>query len=411
MRNTLFASIVSLVLLGPTLLLFAQSAFPDKIPDWLSAADAAYLAGAPSKVDLTDHLNLRDFRDKTLQSAFEDKVDAHIPCKKEALIGSASLQRTAIAFSALPFQWDCYPAFYGSRILCYPEASSLVEPPAIATEAAFGGIRSFAEGLSRSMDRFPGKRVCVFVADRSYGASVNPSMALTSDALSTESVVAELNQAFEGSDNLRAYGTSYDDAASYYQDFYTNDHHWNGYGALRAYRTFADDYGLGALLDDASIEGLEDLATYGSYAREGLDLIDYPPREPSVDLTSLHCEGDDALPVLSADGAAMIRGIGPFAQYNFYESWYGRWGDSVLRNDRISAGNAVVICDSFGSALKYYLATNYAETDVFYDLHSNNERVTSFAERIAASEADTVYIIGCAHNFIQFSERWPSYFQ
>lgn len=206
---------------------------------------------------------------------------------------------------------------------------------------------------------------------------------------------------------------TYEDAVEYYQDFYRTDHHWNGYDAIKAYNEIPESYGLRKVEDAKPLEGIKDIRMKGSNARVGLDMLNGPACEPALELSDLSVIDGYAPLILEEDGVTKLHEESYRAESNFYEAWYGSWVNTVLENSASAVNeNALILCDSFGTAFRYLVACNFNKTYVDYDMHTGKENLTeTLSEIIEASECEVVFFVARPGNYISFIDRYPDYFK
>lgn len=414
-RNMIFLSVVCLLLLIPGSGLLVQKGLANECPEWLSSERADYLVGGVQSASPMAHVSLDGFVSGRFQDSLETVIGRHIPGRAEALLMDGALNRLFIDLSNTLFQWECYPTFYGSERLYVPAKDALVRMPEQDKTRLIEGVRDFAKGLSCLAADYSDKDFLVVLPDISDTASCNPAMALVSDPVDLNMVIAELEASLRGVGNVRLVAPAYDDFDAYLQDYYSTDHHWNGFGAYRAY--FMSEVALGreevkegASANLGAEDALDGLIMNGSLSREGLMLLDEPIHEP--------CYRADALVVEEGDIPALLEGgPGVFSLYahelrtefDFYHIWYGPSSPNKLSSAKGSE-SALLVCDSFGSALRWFLGARYENTSVVLDLYGSNRGNETLGQRIEDSGADVVYLNASAYNISRFTDRYPRYF-
>lgn len=390
------------------------------MPDWLTGSSAKYLTGGISNVQVTPYLNVEGFADKDLQTAIEDKISNFIPMKASALLTNAKLQRCAIAESNEVTRWGCVPTHYDSSIVYSGKGDSLSQMPLADAANVQGGVEKFAAGLADVVRRFPEKQFVVIVADNSNTSEANPALGLVAGAYTTADAANVFYEACGGLDNLFVSEVYYQDPQEYYQYFYRTDHHWNGYGAVDAYIKSLDAFDndtasvLRAPLEQLPpLTGLEWLSEHGSACRNGLMIIDESVNEPSLPLSSVLLEEGATPPVVADDGVTLMRESGPIASYDFYQTWYGQWRDTVAVNDSASLpeSSALVICDSFGTAFKWVASTGFGRVSTLYDLHDSRSEVVPLSKTLSESDADTIFLVARVTSYQKVLDRFPEYFE
>lgn len=406
-----------LFLCGPAILFGALKA-GIAVPVELTAEPAKYLIGGVSQSAILPNLNIDGFANKKLQAAIEDSVGNYVPSKANALLTNAALQRAIITFSDLPQSFRCYPTYFDSSVIYDPTCNALAQKPLQDTKEVQNGIREFAVGFADLVQKFPDRKFVIIVADISNTSLSNPALCLSDDTYTTVMLNAMLKKVCAGFENVSVIDCSYDNPRDYYQYFYRTDHHWNGWGALDAYERSIDSLESnyaerlrGALNDTVSLKGLEWLSEHGYSCRDGLMLINEPVNEPEFSLSEITLEEGSPPLMLLDDGVARMKEAGPIASYDFYQTWYGQWQDTVAVNDgaALPGSSALVVCDSFGTAFKWIASTGFGRVETLYDLHGNRTEATPLAETLLGSDCEIVFLVACAADYQKVLDRFPGY--
>lgn len=412
-RNMLTSAFVCFFLLGPLLVLGAQK-IGLELPDLLSSHEAAYWAGDAAEIHLEDSLHLSAFRQKELQAALETKINGSIPAKAWALLGYAASQRIPILASNHLFGFESVPSRYSdASTLLDRSLDALMASPSSGSQAYVEATDEFSDALAGFASRHPQIRFCIAIADISSVAPSNPAMSYVEDPFSAIDMQALMEKAFRSCENIDVVTVAYANSQEYYQRYYTSDHHWNGWGAMDAYDAIADKLGYEQQVATEPEPGLDWIRMNGSYARSALYQIDEPVSEPRLDLEGITAEFVEPIPVLSENGAKIMEDDPLRAEFSFYEFWYGRSQDFTLANAHgEDKGNGLLVCDSYGTALKYLLAKDHDELSVRYDLSVNTKTVdATLEERIEESGCDTVYFVAWPYTLTSILEKNPEYFQ
>lgn len=412
----LFSVAVCLFLCGPLVLCAAQKMCAP-VPEWLTAAPARYLAGGSSNSKLLPNLTIEGFANKKLQSAAEDKVGSFIPLKANALLANAFFQRATIAGSADLEFMECYPTHYDSSIIYSPLNRALSQMPLRDTEEVEKGIGEFAAKFSDLAQRFPNKKFIVIIADNSNTSLSNPALQLVSDPYTTSMANVVFTDACAELNNVSVVDAACVDAREYYQKFYRTDHHWNGWGAVDAYMRALDALDdqtsqLRVPLENLSpLDGFEWLVEHGSACRNGLMLVDESVNEPALPLRGVTLEKGDPPFVLARDGVACMQEVGPIASYDFYQTWYGQWLDTVAVNSEavLPDSSALVVCDSFGTAFKWVASTGFGCVATLYDLHDSRTETVPLSKTLESSDSDTVFLVARVTSYQKVLDRFPEY--
>lgn len=412
MRNAVISFVFALLLLGPLLAAGAMHIVHIALPEWLSPQSATYLLGGKSSTSILASLNYEGISSGYLQNTLEDKVEDCIPCKKTALLTSAALQRSAIEAANGVFRWETYPTFYGSKYVFISGQDALARMSFASNDAQLERLEAFSRKLASFVQAYPETRFCLILVDQSDISAANPTFRLVDGAWSCADYVSVMSDWTQGAQNLTVVAEPYDNTDLYYHDYYRSDHHWNGYGALKMYEKLAELYELPsteALEEyDTVLPGLEDVIENGSNTRYGLMMVNEPAQEPSLDLSDLVLKEGSPAPVLY-DNVDELLTKGGTLEHNIYEAWYGYRGYNSFVSENGRPDNALIVCDSFGTALKYPLARAFERTDVTYDLHLDSKNVPSLAESIEAAQPSTVFFVARLDNYANCLSRFPSY--
>lgn len=404
-RNCIFSTVFCALILGPVVLLCLGVCQVASVPSWLSPEDARWLSGGYEAPHIEEHLSLNGFLDGELQNVLEAELGNNIPAKGTALLLSASLQRRAIEASNALFGWECYPTFFGSNRLYIPEVNALGRMPAKGRDSFAEDTFAFGEELALFAQDYPHTRFNVVLADISEHSALNPASALSSNVFSSLQSHDILLDSCSGSPNIQISFSQAADIADYYRNYYTTDHHWNGFGAALAFASIE-----GRSLDiESGVEGLSGIKMNGSMSREGLMLLNEQAREPLLDFSSIVVKGIDPPDFLLPNGVQELTQNVKVAEFDFYHGWYG---NSVsFEAGGMGEGTALVVCDSFGAALQWFVANDHENTLIRTDLHvsaSGNQKLRDIME---LSHYDDVYFVSHAGGFAHLLDRFPFYFE
>lgn len=415
-RDTILSFAFCLFILGPCCLWATQSLFPTlHLPSWLTAEDAIYLVGGISETDINEHLSLKGFEKEALQSSLETEINNHIPLRADSLLLNASMQRVAIASSNALFGFDAYPTFFSSDTAYYPAANALVDFPrtngSLLDRAAFT-----ASGIADLAKKHPDKNFYLVVSDISDTAASNPLGSLISgEAILTKDFIDTMEDSLGNADNVHITSVIYNEPDEYYQNYYTTDHHWNGFGTLDAYRALAPVASLDQSVSNCNQNlSFTDFPINGTYAREGLMLLNESALEPKFDLSDLEVAESDTPPIASRNSVQTLEALGPKASYGFYPEWYGTTGQAVkspiVNNSNPLGKKAAVIMDSYGDSLRWLLARNYGSVRCYRDIRGGERGEATLEERISESGAQDIYFVGSALAYTRIPSNFPNYF-
>lgn len=414
-RNILFSIIICIFLFGPIILLVAQEGLRFDFPNWISAEDATYLSGGIEEDHVAKYLNPKGFINEKLQSNLEIAINNHIPLKASVLLGNAAVQRGAIIASNTAFSFPAFPTYYGSDKLASPDFNALARMPDGNQMKISKGTKKTAKGLLKISKAYPDINFCIIVADESNTSEANPAFGLVSNHATTSDCVNILREELDGAPNICIVSHPYKDTKLYYQNYYTTDHHWNGYGSIVVYDEVKKAMGFkNARNNNAENIVFPELVTNGSFSREGLMFLNEKPIEPQFDLTGLKVENNDEPPLISKNSIADLLALGQKATFMFYSSWYGTYqlaAQSPIVNTNASEKNtAVVIQDSFNNSLHWLLAQNHSRMECFSDTKPSKKKHT-LQERIEATGAKTIYLVGNVSAIMRLTDEQPNYFE
>ncbi len=413
-RNTILILIFCLLMLSPATLWVLDRA-QVALPGWLTSEDATYLSGGIEESHLEDTLSLSGFASEEFQAALETELDNNTPLRADILLANATLQRDAIASSNMLFQFDAYPTFYGSGTVYIPAANALATMPT-TNERLFKKITQTVDGIASIAALYPNKNFYLVVADMSDTSQANPASKLVTGALSTNDFIDVMEASLVDTPNVHIVSIPYTEASDYYQNYYRSDHHWNGFGTLKLYDKLLDVANLPYQPDESSLGTLDFgvFPTNGSYARDGLMLINEPASEPQFDMAGLSVQNEELAPVDMADGVSVMKSRGLMAEFNFYTQWYGSsllTDQSPIVNEMSpTSRNAVVIMDSYADSLHWLLAKNYSYLRCYRDIRAGQKGDASLIERIEDTEADDIYFVGSALAYARIPKCFPHYF-
>lgn len=413
-RNLAISIVFCLFLLGPAVLFVGQKGLHLELPDWFTAEQATYLSGESGKAPVKKHLSLKGFASEKLQDALDKALQNTTPCRAQALLLNASLQRSAIEASNVLFGYDAYPTFFNSARVYIPKVDALSTMPDNDPASSKERIENFATALNGFAAKMPDKKFCVILADAPDTTDANPSARLVSGHFSSKDAFRILSKNLTQS-NVSTAGVFYADAKDYFENYYRTDHHWNGFGTIIVYNEAASKMALPAVYDSITPPlTFDDMTIEGSLSRKGLMFLNETACEPHLNFSYLDVSGKGPAPVAQADGVQKLLSEGLTAEYNFYSSWYGSYGmaqQSPISNPNAPLQeNALIIMDSYGNSLHWLIAANYESTRCFKDTKQDTNPGATLAARIEESDADTVYFIGNSYAYADLLDVHPDYF-
>ncbi len=404
-RNVIFSLILCSIMLGPAALFGLGYSNAITVPLWLSSEDSKWLTGGYEVSHINERFNLDAFRNGQLQSALEIEVGNNIPMKSAALLLNAGLQRGAIETSNALFGWECFPTFYGSNKLYIPEADALGRMPAKGIGSFSDSTNFFGRQLALFARGNPDISFNVVLADISEHSLLNPAYVVSTDVFTSVQSCDILQDACLEVDNVRVSFLQLGSLAEYYRNYYATDHHWNGFGAARAYALLTEEEAeFGSV-----VSGLSSIRMNGSSSREGLMLLNEPACEPRFDISHIEVQEENLPYALQQDGAYKITKNRKVAEFDFYHGWYGR--SAPFEAGGPGEGRALIVCDSFGPGIQWLVINDHETTAVRFDLHVSISGDEKLSDILQETQCDEVYFVGHAGDFAHVLDRFPHYFE
>lgn len=404
MRNRLFSLACLLLLFGPLLYASAASFLP-----WIRTSpinvEAEYLTGEKAISTIQLPTSLDGFLSKKTQKHIEQYIDWCVPAKATTMLATSSLQRDAISLSNKLFGFACYPTFFGSDVLYLPEYEGLMRCPNDTVEQTKRGLAEFCDGLDSWAQNHLDIQIWLVMADISEHSSLNPAVSYMNPGFSTDEAVEYLKSWLHDLNNVRFGYEPCESLDEYFSQYYLTDHHWNGFGAARAYMSL----GRGSKLSEGLSQCTAGIRNNGSLARSGLDLLDEPVAEPALDVSGLEPRADyDALLLSNKSG---VPNVNPLQlEFNFYHEWYGPSANCEIKNHDITGANACVVGDSYSSAFQWLVARDFSQVSTYLDMHGSHKGNETLDERLDDSNAKVVCFVGCVTAFADFLQSNPNYF-
>lgn len=422
-RNILLVCLLCAFICGPAFMYVAVKA-KLSIPEWLNPESATYLTGGRKDIAVQDNFSVEGFLSKDLQEAAESTLSNVIPARASALLASAAMDRLWIAPSAALCSYDCIPTYGGSYIVYSQGSDALSQKPLIAAPWIENNLERFGGKLSDLCAQYPDKQFVVIVADSTNTSLANPAVLNTTGSFTTSMANEIFERTCSGVTNVSIVDVSYNNPEDYYQNYYTTDHHWNGWGALDAYNKAAAVLATreqGVRVDAAALQapmknlgpvsGFDWLQENGSLVREGLMMLNEAVNEPALPFDDIEVTSGDAPFCLSADGVQEMKERYLMAEYDFYQVWYGEWSDTVATNAAAVYPelSALVICDSYGTAFKWIASTGFGEVTTKYDLHDLREETVPLAQTLEETDCDVVFLVARTTSFGYVLDTFPEY--
>lgn len=413
-RNVVFVILFCMFLLGPAGIFLCEKVHIN-LPGWLTAEDSRYLSGGIEKASVRKNLSISGFESEKLQEAIETQIGNNVPMKSTALLINANTQRLAIEASNLAFSWGCYPTYYGSTKVYDASLGALSRMPYAFPEKRGEEFCAFVSKLSNLACEYPEKRFVVYVANLSQVSGVNPAKNYISDGfVSVDDLVLRGQDCVE-TPNVFILGEDYDSASDYFADFYTTDHHWNGFGCIRAYRNITASMGLDdSMSGDLAVQAFDGLKMNGSNSRLGLMLLNESVCEPVFDLSFVEVVYGAQPPVIKND-VASLKANSQQAEFDFYHAWYGNGNVRLVNESQRGSSKVLLLGDSYTFSMRWLLAANYAELTQAKDFSASvpeqlAKEGTTLRDRIESSGADDIVFIAASGDYGDMARLYPGYF-
>lgn len=417
-RNLIFISILCVLLCGPCALWVASGEMHLSFPSWLTAEDAKYLSGGISEVDVESKSNFIGFMSGEFQDALETKIENYIPMKANVMLSNAALQRKAIEYSNCIFSWGCYPTYFGSDVFYDSVSQSLCPSPSMYSAAsidkALENIYLFGKELSMFASQNPDIDVCIVVPIYAPNSPLNPTWNLVSRKWNQKDAIEIWGKQTAYLDNVHIVYHELYDYSDYLKYYYRCDSHWNGYGAIDTCEYVIEALNLPPFSNPENrIEILNNYLNYGQLGRRARMLLADQTQlnEPAFEINHFDVsENLNDAQVLTPNNISSQESA--YAMFNFYQWYYGDDVSSVIKNKQSPNDEvSLIICDSYGDAFRWALASSCKETYSIYDLHRLSKSHTNLIAHLQDTHATKLVFCACPENYSTFIERYPDYFR
>lgn len=409
LRNAVFAGVLCLLFCSPALVGLASWGGV-ALPTWLTADDAVYLSGGIATADPMAAATAEGFASGEFQEEAEAFVGNHVPMKAAALLGSAALQRTAIAASNALFEWDCYPTYYGSDHAYVPFYDAVSAIPNIGN-GRLSEIDVFCHRVLTYAGAHPDQKLRFYVVDMAATSEANPAMKYVSDRMSTKALVQRMEKELSGCSNVEVLTNCFSDTANYYENYYRSDHHWNAKGAMTAFRMLTSNDVVFGELDRAGFGKVEGPLYSGAYSRNSLCIVEDVPIDFSYPFDRTKLQGGEVW----HNGDAHARYFDASWQnkhWQFYDLFYTSF-DRIVNERLIEEGSdakGILVADSFGGALMRPLSLCYGEIQATTLLHAAGKSDTKLTSLYDGASNPDVIFVGHPGNYLSFSSRNQVFF-
>lgn len=386
---------VFVFLVSSTLLLKVANHAGVEFPSWIGVGkEESYLEGR--QYQNFPIFNLETVTSTEFQDDFEQFISDQAPMRDDALLLNANIQKTFIAFSNLPFNFEVYPTFYGSNYVYSPTSDSLYETLATSDSEEEAKYRLGASAFNDFALRHPDIKMYFYRVDRISSSNNNPTETYVSDPINTDFLS---NNFFEQLDsNIKVINGLLNDSNNYSELYYRTDHHWNISYAYGAYIDTLDALGYGDSPTSFTVEEFTSPEFYGSLSRSGLcipkspdHIEDYYMNIPGlivkVDGKEYNQNFLDHYETYSKGEWRLDRFTNRYAEY--FHTDYGllEIHNTNLRNNR----SILIVGDSYTNNMERFFATNYENVYV-YDARFCDITLDDFMSENSIN--DVVFIMG-----------------
>lgn len=406
LTDKIFLLVVTIILVSPALLKVTANNGV-QFPSWLGLDRTKSVIEGRKYTELPT-LSREDFSSGTFQATAEKYMSDIVPARDTILFGNAGLQRCLIGVANTPFGFSSIHTYYDSKYLLN-DGEIVTYTLSKKGQNSNMSLQAFGEGLSSVAARHPEKRFVVYVVDASNNSESNRAISLISNVQTTKFACNILAGATAEAENIQIISKQYSSIDDYRNDFYSTDHHWNIRGASRAYNLIARMLGLRAF-DPEPVQVVGNTSFSGSSAASGLCPLHENPVDTSFDFSELTLLDNDGNRIDDAAHEDYWRVDELTRRRNFYDCWYGwRNMSPMIRGN--GEGTAVLISDSYGSAMKRIIALNYNLLYTDSDLHADSsDQNLKLEDRLSREDIKDVIFVANVNNYIGMSKKMPSYF-
>lgn len=339
------------------------------------------------------------FINRSFQRKYEGAASDQFPLRFPGIVTVKAVERAQIwlAYALLPDR--VIPTDMVSNLYVMRDGSMMLSSPFPYNEESRRLIDDKISFYKKLIAKNPDLHFYAFYAERLENAPYNP-----------------LNNTFPGSDGGRNYEyfqahlpagltlstLSFKDFDEYKQDNYRSDHHWNIYGALRAYAIIYDMLAEGfpqisEHLDTSRTYTFPDIGFSGSFAGRTLypiqpdefsvAYVDLPPYQVFIDGSEVKVDAEERY---AAGNYRRAR----YAHH--YNNYFGTGRPGTLYEyifDNNSPRNLLIIGNSFKWPIYPLLAYHYHQTWTVNLLEHENFQVNKFLQE---HQVDDVLILGDA---------------
>ncbi|MBR2834104.1 MAG: hypothetical protein IKE43_00105 [Coriobacteriales bacterium] len=367
---------------------------------------------------------------------FQDNLELfladHVPLRDNAVLAKSMTEHAIIGSMAFASSYDWYPTYFGSDTFYSDQYDALAPLPADFDPQINAGLSAFAENLTAYAQAHQDVNFYIYMVDQFAYSEANPLRDLEDDLPSTREFITLLQDGTAGLTNVHVTGIAYTDVGEYLQNYWRSDHHWNNKGALAAYNALAL-LASKPLIEDVEFTNLEGIIFNGSTARYGRYPVDEIPFDSTFDVSNLEMDIYGELPPSEQAMAAEkspdeekstittpqeIREAYLNSDHDrfdaFYENYYGDVIDTLITNKAAGTeqGEALLVGDSYASAIQYYIAGQYETTYVTYELYwESTDTPGEEPHTLDLHNARDVYFVANPADYASLLDRFPELFR
>ncbi len=334
------------------------------------------------------------------QSQFEQYVADLVPARDRVLGVNARLQRGCIEVANVPFGYDAYPTFFGSKFCYSPTYQSISESP--FNKASFGKktMGKAVDAYSDLIESHPDVSWVFFMPERAGTFCEMPASRLCSDMAD----YAYFKKVFldELPSSCSIVDGSYSNLDDFFENYFKTDHHWQVPGAMRAYRSISEALG-NECIEFGDVVEVFDGPYWGAAARNGNIVAG------SGDVC-YDVEFEQTPLAVTADGVEVRETWlcesyenpwPPYVKKDLYSNFYGDWfhrdrGLITIENEKAPDRTLLIIGDSFTNSFERFFSSSYRRVFVI-DPREYDDTVDAFLSTHGVDDA--VFVLSAAHAF------------
>ncbi len=342
-------------------------------------------------------LFFNDLTSGTLQSQINDAIADQFPLRINLTEFAHNVENGLIASAYSIFLDNALPASLHTTILVTRDRSRLFIPPTNFNDSRRQNIDYRIQNYVELTKNNPNINFYVFNIETLRYSKFNPLAKLYINADNGRSLSYFLENK---PDTLRFDNLEISSFQEFENNFFRTDHHWNIWGALKAYRMIyemlAENYeDISPMLNIDKVRTLEGASFLGSYARESLFPISPEPFEYLDIQLPAYTTLVNGKPETYGARDQYLTGNFPKQKYfNYYEGFYGTWKKLIVYEfDNTSDRNLLLISSSHARMNQMLIASHYKKTYVI-DLRKQDAKSISIKKLVSDYQIDDVLFIG-----------------